>query len=188
MFYVIPWSEDLDLSYFYERAKAKGFLNNCSQKKLVDCFNNEKEKQVWILYFKSKPIGSVAAHSFEDVMGEGSYRIAARTCVLTDEIEGSYGRALRTIRVITEYQNPTSQFLIPKCIEWAPPTSKLYITSNESDVGTQRRVNNIFGPALEKQGVLKNIGQVFYRETLQTVWQLDAEKFLRQLSRFPKWQ
>lgn len=187
MFTVIPWSTDLDLSYFYNRAEEKGFLNNCNQKVLIDCFNNEKEKQVWILYYNSKPIGSVAAHSFDEIMGKGSYRIAARTCVLTDEIDGSYGKALRTIRVITEYQNPTAQFLIPKCIEWAPPASKLYITSNENSVGTQRRVHKIFGPALEKQGVLKNVGQVFYRGTMQTVWQLYAEKFLHQLDRFPKW-
>lgn len=188
MFKVIPWSPELDLSYFYDKAKSKGFFNNCNRQVLVDCFNNEKEKQVWILYYNSKPIGSVAAHSFDSVMGEGSYRIAARTCVFTDEIDGPYGRALRTSKVITEYQNPTSQFLIPICIEWTPPSSNLYITSNLSVVGSQNKVHRIFGPLLEKQGVLKPVREMMYRGTMQTIWQLNKDRYLEQFNRFPKWQ
>ena len=84
MYKIVPWSKDLDLTEFYQQAESRGFKNNSSQQALVDCFNNEKEKQVWILYFNNQPVGSVAAHSFDDVMGPDSYRIAARTCVFTD--------------------------------------------------------------------------------------------------------
>ena len=187
MFKVIPWSPDLDLSEFYRDAARRGFNNNSSQKALVDCFNNEREKQVWILYYNDKPVGSVAAHSFDDVMGPNSYRIAARTCVFTDQLDGAYGSALRTISVITKHQNPTAQFLIPVCIDWAPKGSSLYITSNESSVGTQRRVHNIFGPALERQGTMKRVKEVFYRGTQQTVWQLFPDQFLAELSMHPRW-
>jgi hypothetical protein len=188
MFKIVPWSEDLDLTNFYASAAARGFENNSNQKALIDCFCNEREKQVWILYFNDDAVGSVAAHSFDDVMGPSSYRIAARTCVFTDKLVGAYGTALRTISVITKHQNPTAQFLIPACIDWAPKGSRLYITTNENTVGTQKRVHNIFGPALQRQGAMKKIKEVFYRGTDQTVWELYSEVFLKQLNQYPRWQ
>jgi hypothetical protein len=120
-------------------------------------------------------------------MGQDSYRIAARTCVFTDQLEGPYGNALRTISVITKHQNPTAQFLIPACIEWTPPWANLYITSNESAVGTQRQVHNIFGPALERTGVMQRVKEVHYRGTEQTVWQLFPDKFYKDLEKNPRW-
>jgi hypothetical protein len=186
MYKVVPWSAELDLTEFYTTAAAKGFDNNSSQQKLVNCFDNENEKQIWILYYKDKPVGSVAAHSFS-VMGNNSYRIAARTCVFTDQLDNSYNKALRTIKVITEHQNPTSQFLIPMCIEWAPKDANLYITTNENSVGTQKRVHRIFGPALEKKGLMKQVTTLEYRGVQQTVWQLFPDKFLEDLNRYPRW-
>jgi hypothetical protein len=184
---VVPWSPALDLTEFYASAEARGFYNNSSQERLVDCFKNEREKQVWILYNDNKAVGSVAAHSFDDVMGPDSYRIAARTCVFTDQLDGTYSNALRTISVITKHQNPTAQFLIPTCLSWVPPWSKLYITSNETSVGTQRRVHNIFGPAMERQGVMTPVRTVHYRGTDQTVWEFNAIEFTKQLDKFGRW-
>jgi hypothetical protein len=184
---VVPWSPELDLTEFYASAEARGFHNNSSQERLIDCFKNERAKQVWILYNGDRAVGSVAAHSFDDVMGLDSYRIAARTCVFTDQLDGVYGSALRTISVITKHQNPTAQFLIPACLSWVPPWGSLYITSNESLVGTQRRVHNIFGPALEKQGVMKRVKEVHYRGTDQTVWEFNAIEFVKQLDQFGRW-
>jgi hypothetical protein len=187
LYKIVPWSNDLDLSEFYKEAEQRGFVNNSSQHMIADCFRNEREWQTWILYYKEKPVGSVVAHSFDDVMGPNSYRIAARTCVFTDKISGPYGTALRTISVITEHQNPTAQFLIPACIDWCAKGSNLYITTNESSVGTQRKVHNIFGPTLEKLGVMKRIKDVYYRGTEQTVWQLFPDRFYQELNKFPRW-
>lgn len=186
MFEIIPWSKDLNLDQFYHEAFLKGFENNSNQKVLVDCFNNEREKQVWILYYKKRPIGSVAAHTF-DVMGENSYRIAARTCVLTDKIDGVYGHALRGKGVITKNQNPTAQFLIPTCIEWAPKGANLYITSNENSAGTQRKVHRTFGPLMKHTGQLEYITDVFYRGTMQSVWKLNTKRFYEVLNLYPRW-
>ena len=191
MFELKYWSPNLDLTKFYETAHKKGFTNNSSQKMLVDSFDKEREKQVWILYFKDQAVGSVVAHSFDDVMGPDTYRIAARTCVFTDQLDGAYqvyGHALRTKSVITENQNPTAQFLIPACIEWAPKNSRLFITSNESSIGTQRKVHNIFGPLMEKQGMMKRIKNVFYRGHEQTVWELFPDKFYEVLNKHPRWK
>ena len=187
MYKLIEWDESLDLSSFYKEAEKRGFYNNLSQRVMVDCFKNEKHYNVWILYYNTVPIGSVAAHSFDDVMGVNSYRIAARTCVFTDKIPGVYGTSLRTKSVITEFQNPTSQFLIPQCIDWAPNNAALYITSNNSNVGTQRGVHNVFGPLMQKIGVMERIKDVEYRGLLQTVWQLYPDKFLENLNKYPRW-
>lgn len=188
MFNLVQWTPELNIDDFYREASSRGFTNNASKKAMIDCFQREREWAVWILYFKEMPVGSVAAHSFDDVMGHNTYRIAARTCVFTDKLEGPYGKALRTKSVITENQNPTAQFLIPVCIEWAPKGSRLFITSNQSDVGTQRRVHNIFGPLMEKQGMMSRVKDVEYRGHLQTVWEVFPNKFYEVLNKYPRWQ
>lgn len=185
MYKIVPWSSELDLTEFYASAAARGFENNASQRMLVDCFNNEREKQVWILYYNDVAVGSVAAHSFDNIMGEASYRIAARTCVFSDMLPL---RSLRTRNEIVTHQHVTSQFLIPACIAWAPAVSNLYITTNENDAGTQKLVHRIFAPAMEKTGQLKRIKDVEYRGTQQTVWQLFPEIFLKELEKHPRWQ
>lgn len=184
MYSITEYSDDLDLSDFYRRAEEKGYHNNSSKKMLVDSFSNEQRKQVWILYYKDQAVGSVAAHSFDE-MGPDSYRICARTCVLTDQTPLGH---LRTVRkTIQQHQNITAQYFIPQCIGWAGPTKNLYITSNESKTGSQRLVHNIFCPALEEIGTLTNCGTILYRGIEQTVWKLDVFKFFQQLSLLPRW-
>jgi hypothetical protein len=184
MFELKQWSPDLDLAEFYITATAKGFVNNASQKMLVDSLAKEKSWAVWILYYYGKAIGSVAAHSFPE-MGEDAFRIAARTCVFSDHIPIP---SIRTRNQIVTHQHITSQFLIPACIEWTPPWADLYITSNENSVGTQRLVHNIFGPAMESTGQMKRIKDIDYRGTKQTVWQLFPDKFLEELNKYNRWQ
>ena len=184
MYKLIPWNADMDLSDFYRRAEEKGYKNNNSQKSLVDCFDHEQEKQVWILYHNDTAVGSVAAHSFDE-MGPNSYRICARTCVLTDQTPITH---LRTVKkTIQQHQNITAQYYIPQCIGWAGPSKNLYITSNESATGSQRLVHNIYCPALEKIGTLSNAGVIEYRGIEQTVWKLDVFKFFQQMSLLPRW-
>lgn len=188
-FEVVPFNEDIDMSDFYKEAAERGFENNTSAHWLIGCFAKERESQAWVLKYKGEPVGTVAAHSFDDVMGPNSYRIAARTCVLTNKLDDiPYGEGLRGISVITKHQNPTAQFLIPACIEWAPSDAKLYITSNENEAGTQKRVHNIFGPALQKLGVMTPVKNVHYRGTDQTVWHFDQHKFYEQLNIHGRWQ
>jgi hypothetical protein len=185
MYKLLEWSPDLDLSMFYKTAEKKGLYNNASQNMLIDCFLKEKQWCVWILYYNGDPVGSVAAHSFDDVMGPGSFRIAARTCIFSDMIPIN---RLRTLNEIVTHQNITSQFFIPACIEWAPKDSKLYITTNETEIGTQKLVHRIFAPAMEKTGQMKKIKETEYRNTEQTVWQLFPDKFYQELNKYPKWK
>lgn len=189
MYKTVQWTEELDktLTSFYADAASRGFANNATRQMLVDSLSREQSWAVWILYYNDQAIGSVAAHSFPE-MGENCYRIAARTCVFTDMLPGVYGSSLRTKSVITQHQNPTAQFLIPACLEWTPLDSRVFITSNESKVGTQRRVHNIFGPLMEQQGTMKRITDMHYRGTDQTVWELFPEIFFTQLNQYPRWQ
>lgn len=184
MYELIPWSSKLDLTDFYTIAEKKGYTNNASQHMLVDCFNAEEEKQVWILYYEKKAVGSVAAHSL-DLFDRPSYRICARTCVFTDLLPY---QQLRALKFTCQYhQNITGQFFIPTCIEWAPSGSDLYITSNNSSTGSQRLVHNIYCPALADIGTLEFCGNKFYRGLDQSFWRLNINRFYKDLNKYPRW-
>jgi hypothetical protein len=183
MYKIKTWTSDLDLTSFYEQARIKGFDNNSSKEMLIDSLSSEKEKQVWILFYKDTAVGSVASHSFPE-MGDNCYRIATRTCVLSHLLPKV---SLRTVNQIKTHQHVTSQVLIPACIDWAPKGSRLFITTNQSSVGTQRLVHNIYGPAMVEQGSLKRIKELDYRGHTQTVWELFPDKFYETLNQYPRW-
>jgi hypothetical protein len=183
MFNLIEWNKNLDLSQFYEEASRRGFVNNSSQKNMIDCFRNEREYNVWILYKDKNVIGSVAAHSFDDVMGPNSYRILTRVCTF-----GEFGLnkgLIKPKRLVAEHQNLTDQFLLPKCIEWAK--GNLYATSNNSKEASQRLVHKYYFPTLEELGIASKIKDIHYRSTDQTVWQIHPDKFYKNLERYPRW-
>lgn len=184
MYEMIPWSAEMDLTEFYDLALKKGFLNNASQKAMIDCFNNEKEKEIWILHYNNRPVGAVGCHSLE-IMGPDAYRICARNCVLA-EIAGEHGMATRN-NAIRKHQNFTDQYYIPACIEWAGRDKNLYITTNESPVASQRLVHRIYCPTHAASGILENTGEKEYRGTRQTFWKLNVEKFYDSLNNHPIW-
>jgi hypothetical protein len=177
MYKIIPWTEDLDLTQFYKQANSRGFVNNNSQKTMIDCFRNEQAWRVWILYYNNKAVGSVAAHTIDE-----GYRLCARTCVLSDLLPLN---TLRTRNQIVTHQHITAQYFMPACIEWAK--DPMYITSHPSEVGTQRLVHTVWGPSLEKTGVLTRAFEREYRGHVQTFWKLNTSVFLEQLEKV-KWK
>ena len=184
MFKLVEWSEDLDLSEFYAEAARRGFVNNSNQKIMIDCFRKEREWNAWILYDDDKAVGSVVAHSFDDVMGPGSYRVLSRVCTFA---EARKDRGLVTPkRLVAEHQNLTDQFLLPKCIEWAG-RENLYVTSNASKEASQRLVHSYYFPTLAKIGIAEKVKDVHYRNTDQTVWKINVDAFEENLNRYPRW-
>jgi hypothetical protein len=183
MYKIIPFSDDLNLEEFYQKALEKGYKNNSSRFWLKDCFQNETQSETWILYYKNKAVGSVAAHTFLE-MGKSSYRIAARTCVLTDETDTP---SLRTRNQIITHQHATGQFVSPTCIEWAGRDNDLYITSNKLEEGSQRLVHTVYFPTMEKSGQVENCGEINYRGTTQTIWKLNVNRFYEELNKYPRW-
>lgn len=184
MYKLVEWSADLNLDSFYQEANQRGFENNSSQKKMIDCFSNEAEWKAWILYQDEKAIGSVVAHTFDDVMGPNSYRVLARTC--TFGTARPNGGLITPKRLIAEHQNLTDQFLLPACIAWTG-NENIYATSNDSTVASQRLVHRHYFPTLEKLGIVEKVKQVHYRHTDQTVWRIHGDKFLENLERYPRW-
>ena len=177
---MISWHRDLDLSDFYTKAEERGFYNNANEKNLIQSIVNEREWQVWILYYNDSAVGCVAAHSIEE-----GYRICTRTCILTDLLPTN---SLRTRNQIITHQHITAQFFIPKCIEWVSGKGAMYITTHPSNVGTQRLVHNVWAPSLVKTNVLSKAFDKEYRGHTQTFWKLNSDEFLDQLSKVKSWQ
>ncbi len=186
MFKLIEWDSSLDLEEFYREASRRGFVNNSSQKAMIDCFRNEREWNAWILYKDDKAIGSVAAHSFDDVMGRDSYRILTRVCTFA-EARRDLG-LITPKRLIAEHQNLTDQFLLPQCLSWVGSKGTVYATSNSSKEASQQLVHKHYFPTLEKIGIVKKIKEISYRYTDQTVWQIFPDRFYENLSKYPRWQ
>jgi hypothetical protein len=184
MYKVLDWTPDLDLQEFYTEAENKGFTNNSSQKVMIDCFLKEERWKAWILYQDNRAVGSVVAHTFADVMGPGSYRVLARTC--TFGAARPNGGLITPKKLIAEHQNLTDQFLLPACIEWTGKQN-IYATSNDSRVASQRLVHRHYFPTLETLGIVERVKEVYYRYTDQTVWKINADKFLKNLERYPRW-
>jgi hypothetical protein len=185
MYEIKKYNEDLDLTFFYKKCAEKGFTNNSSKEKLIDSFKNDKEYQLWILYYNNKPVGSTAIHSFDDIMGKNSYRICVRTCILTDELNILNVRSVKT--GINKHQNISSQIYIPLCIKYTPTNSKLYITSSNKEKASMKLVHKIFLPELSKMSIVKKIKNIIYKGTEQTVWQLFPDLYLKSLEKYPKW-
>ncbi len=185
MYRLVEWNEKLNLEKFYNEASLRGFENNSSRQTLVDSFQNEKQKNVWILYYNKIPVGSTGCHSL-DIFENKSFRICARTCVFSDLLPMTHLRSLG--KTIKHHQNVTAQFFIPKCIEWAPDDADLYISTNESLIGSQSKVHRTYCPALASTGVLTKICDKNYRGHLKTFWKLNKQVFLDQLNSYPRWE
>ena len=56
---LVKWTPELDLTEFYKSAEQRGFVNNASQKMLVDTLTREDKWAVWILYYNDRAVGSV---------------------------------------------------------------------------------------------------------------------------------
>jgi hypothetical protein len=184
MYKTVEWHEGLDLTNFYNEASRRGFINNSSQKAMIDCFRNEREWNAWILYNNNNAVGSVAAHSFDDVM-PGGYRILTRVCTFAEERKGA--GLITPKRLVAEHQNLTDQFLLPQCIEWVAGRGRMFATSNASKEASQRLVHSYYFPTLAKLGIVSKIKDVHYRHTDQTVWEIHPEKFFANLERFERW-
>jgi len=184
MYEIKKYNEDLDLTFFYKKCEEKGFTNNSSKEKLIDSFKNDKEYQLWILYYNNKPVGSTAIHSFDDIMGKNSYRICVRTCVLTDELNIKH---IRPKSIIKKFQNIISQIFVPISIKQTPENSSLYITTSNKEIASMKAIHNLVLPELSKTNSVKNIKNVYYKGTEQTIWQLFPNIFLNNLNRYPKW-
>lgn len=186
MFKLVPWTEDLDLTEFYSDCLERGYLNNINQKVMIDCLRNERRWAAWILYRGDKAVGSCAAHSFDDVMGPDSYRVAVRTCAFIEANPHGNNMTIAGMMRFKEHQHVTAQWYMTQGAEWSG-SDNLYITSNESPVASQRKVNKYYLPLLEELNVVTRVKQVVYRGLPQTVWKLHIHELQRQFKLYQPW-
>ena len=183
MFKLIEYNSGLDLTEFYENALSRGYLNNSNRHIMVESLCYEDNWNVWLLEYNNQYVGAMGAHTLS-LFDRPSYRICTRTCVFTDLLPIN---SIRTRQNIKEHQHYVAQYYIPKCIEWCPTDSDLYITSHDSEDASQRQVHTIFCPLLAESGVLTKTHELEYRGHLQTFWKLDRDIFLNQLNSYPRW-
>jgi len=184
MYKLVEWNENLDLKDFYLKAKIRGFENNCSQKVMIDCFRNEREWNAWILYQNDEAVGSVAAHSFDEFI-PGSYRVLSRVCAFE---YSTRNKGLNKVkRLFAEHQSISDQFFLPQCIKWVNDRGRIFSSSNQNEKGSQRLVHRHYFPTLESLGIVRNMGNFYYRGVDQTIWEIFPDKFLDNLKRFKSW-
>ncbi len=184
-FKIVEWSKELDLSTFYKEAALRGFENNSSQQKMIDCFMKERHWNAWILYQNDFACGSIVSHSLDE-MGPNAYRICARTCFFPDYniVKGLYTKK----NLINMHQHATPQLLMPTSINWAGMDKDFYITTNDSHIASQRVVHRIWCPEMANMGMLEKTCDKMYRGHMQTFWKLNTDVFLSDLERYPRWQ
>tara|TARA_X000000368_G_C22775786_1_gene599226 strand:- start:163 stop:732 length:570 start_codon:yes stop_codon:yes gene_type:complete len=176
---LLPHNDWMDLDDFYKEAAEQGYVNNSNRKIMIDAFKNEEKSQVFILFKEDKAMGATAVHTFPE-MGENSYRILTRTCVVGGMLHnaGSMGRMKRC-------EDLTSRFYVPKMIQWCGMDSNMYCTTNDLEGGSQRAVHRIWLPIMSKQGLFTKIKEIDYRGVTQTVWKLNPKEFLAHLENNP---
>ena len=182
---IVEWTPDLDLSDFYAEATRRGFENNHSQKAMFDCFRNEREWKGWMLEYNGRYVGGVCAHSFDDVMGPGSYRILARTCVFTDLTHRPHFYTKNTS--IVGQQCAAAQFYVPVTLQHFGLDKKFYATSNANPVGNQQRVNRLWFPVQERLGRFKLAKTQFYRGCEQNIWELNTQEWCSSIATYEQW-
>jgi hypothetical protein len=178
------WNPELDLTEFYSEMGRRGFENNSSQSKMIDCFKNESMYKAWILYKDNYACGSVISHSLP-ILGSKSYRICARTASFS-ECFPKRGLLTRK-RMIHQLQHVTAQIYIPRQIEYLGHDKDLFISSNDSIVASQRIVHNLWCPEMERIGLLSKECEMEYRGHVQSFWRLNVGRYLTELAKYPRW-
>jgi hypothetical protein len=183
MFELELYNGTQDLTNFYTEAERRGFYNNSSHAMLIDYISKYENASLILLLFNKKIIGTVVVHSLSElgILGKDSYRIAARTCVLTHLIEGNRRHtSLRRIKDVP-HDHPTSQFLIPACIKLLG-NKPMYISTHNGGVGKQNAVHKIFTKVWKEKGLLESPIELEYRGSFQFFWKVNTVAVLETLN------
>ena len=171
-----------DLTDFFAGAEAKGFYNNSSKEMLIDYIAKYEDSTLHLLYYKDRIVGTSVSHSLKElgILGKNAYRIAARTCVLNDRIDGERAHTVHNYRH-SPMNHWTSQMLTPVCMYHVGLDKPMYISTNTNEVGSQSKVHRIWSTIMHNQGYLKDPIELEYRGLFQTFWRVDVEFYLKKL-------
>ncbi len=181
---VVEWTQDLDLSVFYAECLRRGFMNNSSQKVMIDTFKAEGDVKAWILYNDNTVIGASVLHKLP-ILGVKSYRVGARTASFSEH-NPKLGLLTRK-GLITHLQSLTAQFFIPAQINYLGHDTDMFISSNDSPVATQRLVHRVWCPEMQRMGLLSEYSELEYRGHVQKFWKVNSREYMQRLEMYPKW-
>lgn len=182
MFKLEIYNGSQDLTDFYKEAEKRGYYNNSNHAMLIDYITKYENATLILLYFNQKIIGTVVVHSLAElgILGKDAYRIAARTCILTNLITGKRKHtSLRRIKDVP-HDHPTSQFLIPACFKLLG-NKPMYISTHTGGIGKQNAVHKIFTKVWYDNGLLENPIELEYKRNFQTFWKVNTDKVLKTL-------
>lgn len=179
MFELELYNGSQDLTDFYTEAEKRGYTNNSSHAMLIDYIAKYNDASLILFKNNDKIVGTAVTHSLREmgILGSNAYRIAARTCVLTNLIEGPRKHvSLRRIKDVP-HAHLTSQFLIPACLKVLPQGAVPYITTHTGGVGKQNAVHNLWANVWQDHGLLTDPIELEYRKSFQTFWRVNTQHF-----------
>lgn len=182
MFSIKKFSEDLDLCEFYRIAEERQYFNNCNQKILHDNMSHLNDYATFLLYWKETVVGSVGLHSLEElnILGLNAYRIGARTCLFPDLIGGEHNFKMQNYNS-NPFSHYTTQLLFPICIKYCGIDTPMYVSTNENETATQKKVHKTWTKVMHRLGYLLDPIELDYRNNFQTFWKVDAQKWIYDL-------
>jgi len=149
-----------------------GYVNNASIEKmrLLWCKCNG---EYWCATQDNKIVAVAGVHTFPE-MGPNAWRILFRGCELPGE---SNFKGLSK----GDWKSITQRDFIPIFIDYCD-SDELYITTNIEGSGHHMRNHRLMG-LLAKQGILIKIKDCIINNTLQTVWQLNINEYIKRRGR-----
>ena len=169
-----------DLEQWFQDASAKNYVNNSSQKMLLDYLQNEEDTTLFLLYNNNRIVGNFVTHKLRSlgILGANAHRIAARMCVINDHIQGPRKIiGLRSMNAENCHDHINHQFLYSVGIRYLGLDTPMYVSSHPSAVGSQKIVHNKYCPKLKEIGLLEEPIELEYRNHFQYFWKLNTKKW-----------
>ena len=182
MFSIKEFSEDLDLTDFYNLAEKKQYYNNCNQEVLHDNMKHLNDYKTYLLYLNDVVVGSVCLHSLEElnILGDNAYRIGVRTCSFPEFLTGD-----RSHKVHNYNDKPlnhlTAHILLPMCIKYCGVDTPMYISTNNNQIGSQVKVTRVWAKVMSRHGYIYDPIELDYRNNFQVFWKVNAKKWIDDL-------
>ena len=173
-----------DLEDWYEGAAARGFYNNHNKTVLIDYIDKHEDATLILLYYKDRVIGTTITHSLRQlgILGKDAHRIAARTALLIERVDDIRGHKVHN-NDRSPMNHHTSQMLTPACFYYLGLDKPMYVSTNNLETASQRKVHRTWAKIMHRHGYLKDPFELEYKGAFQTFWKVDVEHWLSDLSK-----
>lgn len=193
MFQVIPYTPDLNLGDFFERAKEQGYFRHTS----MDTFNHYKKEfksRIWFIFQENVAVACFGTNSLfprPRFMGENAFAIINKQCVL------KYNHPIIGPKAFYQgHQNIVSQIAVTTCLKWLDELNEPYVPYivsgdlpppyNKHHKMLEGWVNLGF-LSRERDAEDKRMNHGGVETVRLNVWKFNKELFEQQLSENNRW-